>query len=148
MPAFWKALGNPPEEQDERFRTNPSRVENREALTEVVERWMASLGTDAAVGEALTDARVPHAPVLSLDKAIEHPQFVERGTVRTVNDPRLGEVKIAGFPVRTSEPLPPDDYVAAALGEHNHEVLSSMLGMADDQIADLLDRGVLGEKPH
>lgn len=148
MPAFWKALGNPPEENDERFRTNPSRVENREALTEVVERWMASLGTDAAVGEALTEARVPHAPVLSLDKAIEHPQFVERGTVRTVTDPRLGEVKIAGFPVRTSEPLPPDNQVAAALGEHNREVLSTMLGMADEQIADLLDRGVLGSKPH
>lgn len=148
MGAFWKALGNPPEENDERFRNNPTRVENRDALVEIVETWMASMGTDAAVAEALTAARVPHAPVLSLEQAIVHPHFVERGTVRTVTDERLGEVKIPGFPVLTSEPLPPDNHQAAALGEHNAQVLTDLLGFSAEQIADLTDRGILATKPH
>ena len=108
----------------------------------------AATPADAAVAEALTAARVPHAPVLSLEQAIEHEHFVERGTVRTVHDPRLGELKLAGFPVHTSEPLPELDLVAAALGEHNHEVLQGWLGMPDEQLADLADRGIIASKPH
>ncbi|MEM7095927.1 MAG: CoA transferase [Actinomycetota bacterium] len=148
MPAFWRALGEPPEMHEERFRTNPNRVEHQEELAELVEAWMASLGSDDAVAAALTEHRVPHAPVLSLEQAIEHEHFVERGTVRTVTDPRLGEVKLAGFPVRTSEPLPDDDHVAAALGEHNREVLAGYLSMTDAEIDALTEQGVLASKPH
>ena len=64
------------------------------------------------VTAALTEHRVPHAPVLSPEEAIEHEHFVERGTVRTITDPRLGEVKIAGFPIHSNVPLPPDDHDA------------------------------------
>ena len=87
-------------------------------------------------------------PVLSLEEAIEHEHFVERGTVRTITDPRLGEVKIAGFPIHSNIPLPPDDHDAPALGEHNAEVLAGMLGMTDDEITDLAGRGVISDKPH
>ena len=133
---------------EERFRTNPQRVEHRAELAELVEAWMASMGTDAAVAEALTEARVPHAPVLTLEQAIEHEHFVARGTVRTVHDDRLGKVKLAGFPVQTSEPLPDLDLAAAALGEHNVEVLQGMLGMSDGEIEALAEAGVIGSKPH
>ena len=122
--------------------------QHREALAEVIESWMASCGSNDVVTAALTEHRVPHAPVLSLEEAIEHEHFVERGTVRTITDPRLGEVKIAGFPVHSNVPLPPDDHDAPALGEHNADVLGGLLGMSDDQITDLVGRGVIADKPH
>ena len=148
MRGLWQALGDPPEAEDSRFATNPNRVEHREALAEVIESWMASCGSNDVVTAALTEHRVPHAPVLSLEEAIEHEHFVERGTVRTITDPRLGEVKIAGFPVHSNVPLPPDDHDAPALGEHNADVLGGLLGMSDDQITDLVGRGVIADKPH
>lgn len=148
MAGLWAAIGRPELADDERFRTNPARVENRDEFTKIVEDWMASMGSNEAVYEAFVENRVPHGPVQSLEQAIEHPHFVERGTVRTVTDPRLGEVRIPGFPIRVSDPLPPDDYEAAALGEHNAEVLKTMINMSDDQIADLESRGILASKPH
>jgi len=148
MPNLWKALGQPELATDERFRNNPNRLVHRQELTDIIETWMASLGTDEAVVDALTEARVPHGPALTMEQAVVHPHFIERGTVRTVTDPLAGDVTIPGFPFRTSEPLPPDEYHTAALGEHNAEVLQDLLDMSDDQIADLVDRGLLASKPH
>ena len=65
-----------------------------------------------------------------------------------VIDPLAGPITIPGFPFKSTDPLPPDDHQAAALGEHNHEVLSGVLGFSDDQIDDLAARGILGSKPH
>lgn len=148
MPNLWKALGQPELAEDERFRNNPTRIDNRQALTDIIETWMAEQGTDDAVIAALTDARVPHGPALTIEQAVYHPHFIERGTVRTVQDPIAGPVTIPGFPFKSSDALPPDDYHTAALGEHNAEVLQGLLGMSDAQVADLVDRGMLASKPH
>jgi len=148
MPNLWAALGQPELATDERFRNNPTRLENRDALTAIIEDWMASLGTDEAVIAALTEARVPHGPALTVEQAVQHPHFIERGTVRTVHDPLAGDVTIPGFPFKSSESLPPDEHYTAALGEHNAEVLQEVLGMTAKQISDLEDRGLLASKPH
>ena len=65
-----------------------------------------------------------------------------------MTDPLAGEVTIPGFPFRSSDALPPDEHHTAALGEHNAEVLHELLGMSDEQIDDLVDRGLLASKPH
>jgi hypothetical protein len=36
---------------------------------------------------------------------------------------------------------------APKLGEHNHEVLSSLLGLSDAEIAGLQEKGVIGDVP-
>lgn len=42
--------------------------------------------------------------------------------VRSVEDPLAGTVAIPGFPWKSTDPLPADDYVAAALGKHNEAI--------------------------
>jgi CoA:oxalate CoA-transferase len=51
----------------------------------------------------LCDARLPSAPVLTVEKAMRHPHLVERQTVQTVRDRILGEFQIPGFPLRAIE---------------------------------------------
>lgn len=145
---LWQAMGQPELAEDPRFDTNPHRLENRDALTELIETWMAAFPTDQAVMDVLEANRVPHGPSLSPKDALTHPHFVERGVVRTVHDPLAGDVQIPGFPFRTTEPLPDLDLVAPALGEHNVAVLRDVLGYDDAKIADLKARGVLDDKPH
>lgn len=148
MKNLWAALDRPELADDPRFASNPNRIEHRGELTELIESWMATFATDAQVMAALEAARVPHGPSLSPADALNHPHFVERGVVRTVQDPLAGEVRIPGFPWRSTEPLPADDYRAAALGEHNQEVLGGLLGLSTDELADLEARGVLSSKEH
>ena len=49
MPNLWSAIGRPDLAEDARFDTNPNRLTNRQALTDIIESWMATFETDAEV---------------------------------------------------------------------------------------------------
>jgi len=148
MPNLYEAMGKSELNEDSRFKGNPARIENRQELTSIIEEWMSSFSTDKEVLEMLQKHRVPCGPVLTPKETLSHPHFVERGTIRTVNDPLIGDVQIPGFPFKSSDPLPEDSYIAAALGEHNHEVLIEELGKTKEEIIELENSGVITSKPH
>ncbi len=148
MSNLWTALGRPELADDPRFESNPTRLQHRQALTEIIEAWMATHDSDAEVLAALAAARVPAGPVLSPSQMLEHPHFVARNTVRTVQDPLAGPVAIPGFPIKSSSPLPPDDHPTPALGQHNAEVLGGMLGISESRLAELEAAGVIASKQH
>ena len=129
--------------RDPRFIDNQSRVKNRDQMIEVIEGWLQSMPSDEAAVQALREARLPSAPVLTVEKAMRHPHLVERQTVQTVHDRILGEFQIPGFPLRFSSFPERLDLEAPFLGEHNARVLSSYLGYSPAQIASLERDGVL-----
>jgi len=145
---LWAAMDRTDLADDPRFATNALRLENRDELTGLLEDWMATFESDAALLAAMKANRVPAGPVLTPGDAIEHPHFLERGVVRFVEDDRAGRVALPGFPFKSSDPLPPDDYEAPALGQHNHQVLAGLLEMPEERIAQLEASGVLFSKPH
>jgi crotonobetainyl-CoA:carnitine CoA-transferase CaiB-like acyl-CoA transferase len=55
------------------------------------------------VQKALEKHRVPFAPILTVEQAMNHPHLRERRTVRTIKDRFLGEFEIPGFPMRFSD---------------------------------------------
>jgi CoA:oxalate CoA-transferase len=148
MPNLWAALNQPELASDPRFSSNPNRIEHRQALTEIIETWMAGFAANEAVLDALNTARVPSGAVLTPVEAMTHPHFVERNMVRQVIDPLAGTVTIPGFPWKSSDPLPADDYGASALGEHNETVLGDLLGMTSAEITALSNSGIISSKPH
>ena len=87
--------------------------------------------------------RVPNAPVLSVEQAVNHPQLRARRTIRSIHDRILGEFQVPGFPLRFSEF--PDELTLEApfLGEHNHEVLEKFLGYSASRVKELVTAGVL-----
>ena len=92
---------------------------------------------------ALKENRVPHAPVLTLEQAMNHPHLRQRGTVRRVRDRMLGEFDVPGFPLRFSEFPQTLELQAPLLGEHNVEVLSRYLGYTRAQVAELERKSIL-----
>jgi crotonobetainyl-CoA:carnitine CoA-transferase CaiB-like acyl-CoA transferase len=140
-------MGRPELSRDQRFIDNPNRVKNRPEMIEVIESWLQSMPSDEAAVEALREARLPSAPVLTVEKAMTHPHLVERQTVQTVHDRLLGEFQIPGFPLRFSSFPKRLDLEAPFLGEHNQRILSSYLGYSADRVARLEQAGVLRSLP-
>jgi CoA:oxalate CoA-transferase len=136
-------MGRPELAQDPRFIDNESRVKNCRALVGEIESWIAALPSDAAALAAMQEHRVPCAPVLSVEEAINHPHLRKRGTIRKVHDRMLGEFELPGFALRFSDFPRPLELEAPFLGEHNGEVLRRYLGYTKEQVADLERRGVL-----
>jgi len=127
---------------------NTARVANRKEVNEAIDAWLAILpGTDAALA-ILREARIPHAPVLTVEEAMQHPHLVERGTVRTVHDRILGDFQIPSFPLRFSAFPEPLELDAPFLGEHNRQILSSYLGFSDERITQLERQQVLCSAQH
>jgi crotonobetainyl-CoA:carnitine CoA-transferase CaiB-like acyl-CoA transferase len=141
--ALCKAIGRSELRDDPRFATNAKRVANLPALIEIIENWIRSQPSDDAARETLEAARVPVAPVLSPAQAMQHPHLIERGTVRTIRDRGMGELKIPGMPLRFSACPDLPELQAPYLGEHNESILRERLALDAAEIRRLTECGVL-----
>ncbi len=141
--ALCKAMGKPELAQDERFINNAARMKHLDQVINMIESWLASMPSDEASLQALEKARVPHAPVLSIEQVVNHPHFRQRRTVRKIKDRKLGEFDIPGFPLRFSDFPAELDLEAPLMGEHNAEILRERLGYTAAQIEALTAQGIL-----
>jgi crotonobetainyl-CoA:carnitine CoA-transferase CaiB-like acyl-CoA transferase len=142
-----QAMGRPDLAEDPRFRTNPDRVAHTEELYEIIQGWLTSFPSDDAIMARLNDYRVPSAPVLSAEEAINHPHLRQRGTVKRMHDQVLGEIDLPGFPLKFSA-FPEDlELEAPTMGEHNSEILKNYLGYSSDRVEELERSGALYSKP-
>src|SRR5262249_12440020 len=108
--------------------------------------WLLSLPDRETALAALEHERVPVAPVLTIPEVVEHPHLLERGAVRPMTDPLLGNVMLPGFPFRFSTVPPPDKVTAPDLGEHNRAVLAKYLNYNETRIMELASAGVLASE--
>ncbi len=143
FPRLARAMGRPELVTDERFSSNGRRVKNNDALRELIEGWLATFPDRDSAIAVLDRERVPCAPVLKLEEAMEHPHLHSRRTIRRVSDPGLGEFDVPGMPVKFSDWPDRVALKAARLGESNEDVLRETLDLSDGEITALHAEGVL-----
>lgn len=118
---FCEALSRPDWVEDEHYRTNQRRVENRDKLIGEIEAVMRRK-TSAEWQRILDQHQVPCGPLLSIGQAFELPQIQARGNIVTVEHPKAGPIRLLRNPIRfadrTMEHRPPP-----VLGEHTDAVL-------------------------
>ena len=146
-PGVCRAIGRPELIDDPRYDTNEKRVAAADEVIEIVQSWLDKQASDRAILDALEAERVPCSPVLQISDLVNHPHMTGRGTIRDVDDKKLGRVQMPGMPLRFSEFELNQPLEAAALGEHNSSVLSDILGYDDARIAALENDGVLFSNP-
>jgi len=146
-PQFVDAIDMPELVLDPQYSTPKSRRDNKRALADVIEDWLAGFASREAALEHLMKYRIPCAPILTLPEAMTHSHHIARGTVRTVCDRHIGEFQIPGMPARFS--VWPQDHrpSAALLGENNDEILIDILGKSESEVAALYQSGVLIRDP-
>jgi crotonobetainyl-CoA:carnitine CoA-transferase CaiB-like acyl-CoA transferase len=142
------AIGKPELAENSRYVKARDRAHRRLEIIPVIEEWLTTMPSDEASLEVLRRNRVPCAPILSVREAMEHPHLIARGTVRTINDPILGEFKIPGFPLRFSGFPKEIEFDAPMLGEHNGSILEKYLGFSAVRVAELEAAGVLHRADH
>jgi formyl-CoA transferase/CoA:oxalate CoA-transferase len=135
------ALGVPDLADDERFRDNPSRVRNREALVDALARRTRERKTTELL-DVLRQVGVPSSPILSIDAVMAEPQTAESGMVVGAPHPRIPDYRSIGLPIQWDGRRPGVRRVPPALGEHSEDVLTA-LGYTRDDVRGLRARGVV-----
>lgn len=125
---------------DERFATNPGRVQNRAQLIPLLEDRLRLRPADEWV-EALDAAGVPVGKVRSVPDALAAAAEAGYPATLGVEHPTAGALELVASPI-----WGPTDRSAATppplLGEHTQAVLGE-LGRSDEEIAALLECGVV-----
>ncbi|MBI5967266.1 MAG: CoA transferase [Deltaproteobacteria bacterium] len=140
--SFCDLLGMEELKDDPRFSDNSRRIENRQALYEIIDRKMAEKTVDEWI-PLFDQAGIPCGPINSFERVFSDPQVLHLGLVKEVEHQYYGKIKMVGPPATFSESKIGIQSPPPMLGEHNQEILSQILGYSDEQVQALKDRGII-----
>jgi crotonobetainyl-CoA:carnitine CoA-transferase CaiB-like acyl-CoA transferase len=140
--AFCKAVGKPEWAQDERFKANAGRVQHRATLIPLMRQVTVMRPTKEWIA-LFEQVGVPCGPINTIADVFADPQVQARGDRITMTHPVAGEIPLVASPIRLS--ATPVQYRAAppVLGQDTRAVLSEWLGLPEDTIASMIDKGIL-----
>ena len=145
--SFCRAVGHPEWEEDERFADVLGRHEHHDELDQLIEGWTSEQDHLEAF-HLLQRAGVTAGPVFDGKDILLDPHFRERRYFDIVEHPLLGRRPInrqlvANFDrFEASVPGP-----APLFGQHNKEVFQGLLGLSDEELAELEQENVIGPGP-
>ncbi len=114
-----------PQLDDPRFDNASARLENAEALGEILDEIFATK-QKRDIFYAAHEKRFIYGVIDSPAETIENPQIQARGYYQPVEHPELGEITFPGAPFLMSSSPWAVNSTAPALGQHNGEVLGSL----------------------
>jgi crotonobetainyl-CoA:carnitine CoA-transferase CaiB-like acyl-CoA transferase len=126
---------------DERFRTNPDRVRNRDALCALLEERLRE-GPTEHWQRGLTDAGVPAAPVADVADIVAAPQTAALELLQPLSHPTISDLRLPALPLSLDGERATHRSAPPGVGEHTRAILREA-GYDDDTIAALAARGVI-----
>jgi len=127
---------------DLRFHSNTTRVENRQALVEIMAKviakkparhWLRLFGNN----------NVPAGPINSIETVLTDDYAIERNLVRQLPHALAGEVPTVANPVKFSINETVYQRAPPLLGEHTHSILASDLSYSSETIDELEKCGAI-----
>jgi formyl-CoA transferase len=137
-----QVIGRPEFIDDERFSSQLGRMGNGEDISEAVTEWTMQYTKQEAM-KTFCEAGVPCSFVFDTKDLFNDPHLIERGFIHEVEHETLGKINLLGFPLRLSESKV-EIKASPLLGKHTAEVLAQDLGLSEDEINGLHERGVVG----
>jgi benzylsuccinate CoA-transferase BbsF subunit len=140
--SFSKVIGNPTWTNDARFATLPARKGSEAELDRLVEEWTINRSAEEVM-TMMQVAGVAAGVLQTGEDLLEHdPQLKHRRSFRELDSPEIGKYYAPGPPFVLSK----SSYElrrAPLLGEHNEYALKEILGISDEEIAELVIEEVI-----
>lgn len=127
--------------EDEKYRTNEARVENKLELTRILENQLQLKSINEWI-ERFSQKNIPCGPIHTMDRVFDHPQVLARDMVVQVNHPEAGMVKLVGSPIKLSRTKAKIERHPPIAGEHTSEILQQA-GFSLEEITQLKENNII-----
>jgi len=136
----WRALATALQISDDRFDHNDGRLAHRDELEASISERTQTWDRDQ-LALHLRAAGVEATPVLDLQDLNEDQQLAHRGHFVPLQHPVIGEQNYEALGFRLADSPPSFASAGPTLGRDNAEVYKGLLGMNDDEFAELASAG-------
>lgn len=137
------AIGRTELIDDPRFAGNAQRVKNLEATDELISQWTRAKAKAEAY-DILKRHKVPCAPVRDLVEVMNDPHMHARGMLEWIDHPEFGRIVVPESALRLHGAGHVERTPSPALGEHTRDILVSLLGFGEGDLARLEEGNVIG----
>lgn len=139
--AFCKVIGSPGWARDPKFSTLLGRKSNEDELDRLVEAWTVSF-VPKEVMNRMQAAGVAAGIVQTTEEMVNDPQLKHREHFEISKHPEAGSIICENPAFHLSKCKARWPRPAPCLGEHNEFVYTKLLGIPDEEFAQLLNDGV------
>ena len=140
-----ESIGHAEMNTDPRFQSNQERIKepNRRIINQVISEWIGNRDLEDVIATC-EHLGITIGPIANMQDIAANPQFNDRGSILTIEDPTTGEIlkipnlafRLLGTPGRIRFPGLP-------VGSANESVYGKLLGRSREQIAELRENGVI-----
>jgi len=123
------------------FTDEGDRYRHRDALTGLFTVWFTSHTADE-VAAALSTTSILWERYRSFADVVTDAKVTENPLFTTLDQPRIGEYLAPGLPLSIDGAYP-KAVAAPALGDHTADVLRTILGLGDEELAGLFESGTV-----
>ncbi len=136
-------LGEPTWTNDASLTSLPGRQAAHDEIDKHLAAWTA-IFDPFELEHKLTAAGIPAGVVQRSSDLLADPQYAHQGFYRYLDHERMGNVPYAGHQYRIAGYQNGPRTAAPTLGQHTFEVLTDLLGMDAEEIAEIAAAGALG----
>lgn len=127
---------------DPRFANNAARLENKDALNDILQAWLRGRDT-AAIMDELIPAGGVVGPVYNSADIVGDAHYQEREDVVMMDDPELGATRMLGIVPKFSDTPGRLRHMGPTVGQHNAAVYGDWLGLDGAALSELAAGGVI-----
>ncbi|MDX6315373.1 MAG: formyl-CoA transferase [Streptomyces sp.] len=145
QPIGWQPIteliGRPELAEDPEWASPEARLPKLGKMFQLIEEWTSTLAKWEVL-EALNAHNIPCGPILSTKEIIEDSSLKDQEIVVEVEHPERGSYVTVGNPLKLSD-SPADVRRSPLLGEHNHDIYATELGLSPAELVEMQTNGVI-----
>ena len=143
---IWKevcqVLGHPELVDDPRFESEPKRLQESKELVAIFNKAFATKPRDEWL-RLFAQKNLIICAINTFTEAINDPQIIENDYIVDFEHPKMGHMRMPGFPIHFSQAQVNNNLQAPDLGEHTESVLKEIGGYSDKEIARFRENNVI-----
>jgi crotonobetainyl-CoA:carnitine CoA-transferase CaiB-like acyl-CoA transferase len=140
---FVSAMNRPELLEDSRFSDVGRRLQNLDALRDIIREWALSVQTAQEIEDVMADAGLAMGVMRTMPEIAASDWAADRNVIVNADDRSGSTFRVPNSPWVFSGSDTSTQGVPKFRGEDNEDVLTALAGLTSDQVKDLTERGVL-----